>query len=189
MSSKQLTATTLKWPDHREVSGLQPRGWPDAHQGACTELGGHGRCDSSYHHKKEDCSGDGEPRAGRPGRWTDGHSQPAGSCGLRTVVPLTWAHCPPTCECPDWPPPSEEGALGPQPNCPSTFRTGVVPSTDSEAGVGEVVPSLPPHESLRKTQCSSLMKCPLRTMSCRFSASSRPTLRAVGCQHRRPSTP
>lgn len=130
MSSKQLTATTLKWPDHREVSGLQPRGWPDAHQGACTELGGHGRCDSRYLLKKEDCSGDGDPRAGRPGRWTDGHSQPAGSCGLRTVVPLTWAHCPPTCECPDWPPPSEEGALGPQPNCPSTFRTGVVPSTD-----------------------------------------------------------
>ena len=24
MSSTQLTATTLKWPDHREVSGLQP---------------------------------------------------------------------------------------------------------------------------------------------------------------------
>lgn len=38
------------------------------------------------------------------------------------------------------------------------------------------LPSPPPRESLLKMQCSSLMKCPLRTMSCRLSASSLPTL-------------
>lgn len=45
------------------------------------------------------------------------------------------------------------------------------------AGGGtSTLPSPPPRESLRKMQCSSLMKCPLRTMSCRLSASSLPTL-------------
>lgn len=43
-------------------------------------------------------------------------------------------------------------------------------------GGTSTLPSPPPRESLRKMQCSSLMKCPLRTMSCRLSASSLPTL-------------
>lgn len=54
--------------------------------------------------KRKPGSGDRDPRAGRPGRRADGHSQPAGSCSLRTVVPLIWAHCPATHERPDWPP-------------------------------------------------------------------------------------
>lgn len=51
------------------------------------------------------------------------------------------------------------------------------------------LPSLPPRESLLKTQCSSLMKCPLRTMSCRLSASSRPTLRGKGAPSQCPRCP
>ena len=90
----------------------------------CTELGGRGRCDSRYLPKKEDGSGDGDPRAGRPGRWTDGHSQPAGSCGLRTVVPLTWAHCPPTCECPDWPPHLRREPWVPSPTVQAPLEPG-----------------------------------------------------------------
>lgn len=53
-------------------------------------------------------------------------------------------------------------------------RSGM--SLGSWSPSGQAVPSPPVLVSLRKRQCSSLMKCPLRTMSCLFSASSRPTL-------------
>ena len=141
-------------------------------------------------------SGDGGPRAGRPGRWTDGRSQPTGRRGLRITVPSIQAQCPPTREHPNQPPVQGRSCMSPaQPSEHLSGGAGGLPGLSGEpggrhqqrrvgAGPGEAIPSLPPRESLRKTQCFSLMKCPLRTMSCRFSAPSRPTL-CVWCGHQR----
>lgn len=96
------------------------------------------------------------------------------------------------------PPPKNTPKLSPSPAQPShqspflkreflgligSWEVASWPGADTQQhrGWGEgAVPSLHPRESLRKMQCSSLMKCPLRTMSCRLSASSRPTLQWGG---------
>lgn len=99
------------------------------------------------------------------------------------------AHCPPPKNTPKLSPsPAQPSHQSPFlkrgfPGLTGSWEVASWPGADTQQHRGwreGVVPSLHPRESLRKTQCSSLMKCPLRTMSCRLSASSRPTLQWGG---------